>query len=45
MADIEEQFKYQKEYYKDIINVLKSKILLVQEENQKTFNAFSQVAR
>lgn len=45
MAIIGEQLKYQNEYYKDITNELKSKISLLQKENQKTFYAFSQVAR
>lgn len=45
MVAIEEHFKYQNEYYKSIINELKSKTSSVQEENQKTFNAFSKVAR
>lgn len=45
MTIIKEQLKYQNKYYQNIINELKNKILSVQEENQNTFTAFSQVER
>lgn len=45
MKNMEEQLEYQKEYYIDIINELKNRILLIEEKNQATFSIFSEIMR
>jgi len=40
-----EQLKRQKQYYADIINELKYKILSIEEENRATFTTYSQIMR
>jgi hypothetical protein len=42
---MEQQLEHQKQYFKEIIKELKSRILSVEEENQTTFTAFSQIMR
>lgn len=40
-----EQLERQNQYYTDIINELQNRILSIDEENQATFAAFSQIMR
>lgn len=40
-----EQLKRQKQYYSDIINELKCRILSIEEENRATFAMYSQIMR
>lgn len=42
---MEEQLDYQKQYYTDIINELKNRIMSIEEKNEATFATFSQIMR
>lgn len=45
MKTVENQSKYQKLKLKNIIDNLKIKLLQIEDENQKTFTAYSQIKR